>query len=95
MAKTIRVTLELVVANLSGEDRAAAAREIAEFDDEFDGTPPSVDDYSAAEIAEVLTNIQYDEELFTGSLVYAQFTDCKVICAEFVDEKAQHPESGS
>lgn len=73
--KTLKVTLEIQVKEWDPE-----------FEDDEDA-PASIDEYSATEVADVLTGLNRDTsaELFGGSSVYAEFTECKVIDAAWVE----------
>ena len=74
--KTLKVTLEIQCDNWDPD--------FAEDEE----TPTSLDDYSAEEVAEVLTGLdEYTSvELFGGSMVYATFKGCKVIDAAWVEK---------
>jgi len=73
--KTLKVTLEI---------------QVKDWDPEFEEdeeAPLSLDDYSAAEVADVFTGLNKDTstELFGGSSVYAEFVECKVIDAAWLN----------
>jgi hypothetical protein len=82
MKKTMRLVLEIDVQDLSEEDRADCADLALD-----DGPLPTLDDYSANEIAEVFEDMD-EGELFAGSMVYARLGGSRVVSAEFLDASA-------
>jgi len=77
MPKTMRVTMEIDVDDLPPDQRAEAVEmAMQEPPEEL----PSLADYSAEDIAEVLDNINEDTgaELFAGTDIYVRILECRV-----------------
>lgn len=80
MSKTMRVTLEIDVDELSPALRKEMAKDMMQEPPE---ELPTMADSSVTEIASVLENLteHTGAELFAGSDIYAQFLECRVIDA--------------
>jgi hypothetical protein len=86
--KTLRVTLDIVVADLSKDERD----EIIEMEEELYGEPyleelPVVEDYESYDIAKVFDDADSEttKELFAGTGIFVQFDSIKVISSDWVE----------
>lgn len=81
--KTMRVTLEIDVDNLSPEKLAEHAKDMEMSVADLEGLA----DASLSEIARTLENFGGDmnDELFAGSDLFVRFTDVRVVTAEWRD----------
>ena len=82
--KTLRVTLDLTVEDVSKEEKKEAAREIGCALRDV----PGLDDCIPLELAGVLESVVGNDEAFAGSGVYVRFSDCNIVSAEFSDSAA-------
>lgn len=80
--KTMRVTLEIDVDNLSPEKLAECAKDMEMSVADLEGLANA----NAPEIARTLENFGGDmnDELFAGSDLFVQFADVRVLTAEWV-----------
>ena len=82
MSKTLIVTLEVDVDDLSPDERKEAAR-LAECSLKY---LPYLGDYGAEEIADCLEGLEaYSDDLFAGSNVFAAITGSRVREAHFAE----------
>lgn len=80
MAKTMRVTLEVDVDDLSPSAMAEARGDMDDGE-----SPPTLASTTAKEAARALENINEHTggELFAGSGIYVRFLECRVVSARW------------
>lgn len=95
--RMMRVTLDVLVTDMTDADRLDMARGLCFEDDEdpaeIEKDFPRVAEYSAGEVASVIETLGHayaQEEMWAGSEVYAKFDRVKVVSADWVAEGNSH-----
>jgi hypothetical protein len=85
--RTLLVTLEIDVDDLSEKDRAQCARDMQCGIEQI----PDMSEVSAAEFSNLLEGIGMEgsvEYFFAGSDIYAEFKECRVLDCDWKDERS-------
>lgn len=87
MKKTLRITLDLKVADLTKAAREGCLSGMGETEADLPRLSDHLkDEDGLSEVADILRglgNEEVSQELFAGSDLYLRFTDCKIVSREW------------
>ena len=86
MKKTLRVTIDIEVSDLSDAEREQLAKD-AEQDVSELGTLADYAPGSLANLLDCLSGEGTNELVFEGTDIFAKFTDTEIISAAFIDKE--------